>query len=138
MQQPAQSPTVPIPTTRERNVLLLDLSKSMLAPLPDPQGSRGERQKIEVARTAVYRILHDGARSGTPFALVTFTGDVRIAVPLGPIEPDHLPYIENLISLLTPSGRSAIWDAIGVGADLLRTGDEGVQGNLVLVTDGWD
>jgi hypothetical protein len=123
---------------RERNVLLLDLSKSMLAPLPDPQGSRGERQKIEVARTAVYRILHEGARSGTSFGLVTFTDTVRVAVPLGTIEADHLAYIENLISLLTPNGRSAIWDAIGVGADLLRTGDQSVQGNLVLVTDGWD
>ena len=123
---------------RERNVLLLDLSKSMLAPLPDPQGSRGERQKIEVARTAVYRILHEGARSGTSFGLVTFTDTVRVAVPLGTIETDHLAYIENLISLLTPNGRSAIWDAIGVGADLLRGGDQSVQGNLVLVTDGWD
>ncbi|MCI4317207.1 MAG: hypothetical protein L3J96_01590, partial [Thermoplasmata archaeon] len=47
------------------------------------------------------------------------------------------PYIESLISMLTPSGRSAIWDALAVGADLLRTGN-GVEGNLVLVTDGWD
>jgi len=59
-------------------------------------------------------------------------------VPLGQIHRDHLPYIENLISLLTPSGRSAIWDAMGTGADLLRAGDKGVRGNLVLVTDGWD
>ncbi len=132
------SEAIAVPVVRERNVLLLDLSKSMLAPLPDPQGSRGERQKIEVARTAVYRILHDGAKSGTAFGLVTFTNTVRVAVPLGTVEGDHLPYIENLISLLTPSGRSAIWDAIGVGADLLRTPEGGVRGNLVLVTDGWD
>ncbi len=132
------SEAIAVPVVRERNVLLLDLSKSMLAPLPDPQGSRGERQKIEVARTAVYRILHDGAKAGTAFGLVTFTNTVRVAVPLGTIEGDHLPYIENLISLLTPSGRSAIWDAIGVGADLLRIPEAGVRGNLVLVTDGWD
>jgi hypothetical protein len=136
MQQTSEP--VPAPAVRERNVLLLDLSKSMLAPLPDPQGARGERQKIEVARTAVYRILHDGAKSASPFGLVTFTNIVRVAVPVGPVEPDHLPYIENLISLLTPSGRSAIWDAIGVGADLLRSADGAVRGNLVLVTDGWD
>ena len=123
---------------RDRNVLLLDLSKSMLAPLPDPQGTRGERQKIEVARTAVFRILQDAAASGTPFGLVTFTETVRVPVPLGEVRREHLPYIENLLALLQPSGRSAVWDAIAVGADLLRAGVQGVHGNLVLVTDGWD
>jgi len=127
----------PLPS-RERNVLLLDLSKSMFAPLPDPQGGGPERQKIEVARTAVFRILQDAATSGNLFGLVTFTEMVRVPVPLGEIHRENLPYIENLISLLTPSGRSAIWDALGVGADLLRMGTSGVQGNLVLVTDGWD
>ncbi|HYB78317.1 MAG TPA: vWA domain-containing protein [Thermoplasmata archaeon] len=126
------------PPTRERNVLLLDLSKSMFAPLPDPETGGPEHQKIEVARTAVFRILQDAATSGHLFGLVTFTETVRVPVPLGDIHRENLPYIENLISLLTPSGRSAIWDAIGVGADLLRMGTQGVQGNLVLVTDGWD
>lgn len=119
-------------------MLLLDLSKSMLAPLPDPQGGGPERQKIEVARTAVFRILQDAATTGALFGLVTFTETVRVPVPLSEIHRENLPYIENLISLLAPSGRSAIWDAIGVGADLLRMGTHGVQGNLVLVTDGWD
>jgi hypothetical protein len=128
----------PPPPPRERNVLLLDLSKSMLAPLPDPQNGGAERQKIEVARTAVFRILQDAAANGTLFGLVTFTETVRVPVPLGEIHRENLPYIENLISLLAPSGRSAIWDALGVGADLLRMGTNGVQGNLVLVTDGWD
>lgn len=127
----------PLPT-RERNVLLLDLSKSMLAPLPDAVQGQPERQKIEVARTAVFRILQDAATSGALFGLVTFTETVRVAVPLTDIHRENLPYIENLISLLTPSGRSAIWDALAVGADLLRMGTLGVQGNLVLVTDGWD
>ncbi|MGP8077639.1 MAG: vWA domain-containing protein [Thermoplasmata archaeon] len=123
---------------RERNVLLLDLSKSMLAPLPDPGGNRGERQKIEVARTAVFRILQDAATTATPFGLVTFTETVRVPVPLGEVRRENLPYIENLLALLQPSGRSAVWDAIAVGADLLRVGPQGVHGNLVLVTDGWD
>jgi hypothetical protein len=133
------SPPLPVPANlAERNVLLLDLSKSMLAPLPDPGGAGKERQKIEVARTAVFRILQDAAASATPFGLVTFTEVVRVPVPLSEIHRENLPYIENLISLLTPSGRSAIWDALAVGADLLRSGVHGVQGNLVLVTDGWD
>jgi von Willebrand factor type A domain len=128
----------PAADLRERNVLLLDLSKSMVAPLPEPDGTSRERQKIEVARTAVYRILQDAAKSGTPFGLVTFTETVRVPVPLGTIHSDHLPFIENLISLLSPSGRSAVWDAVAAGADLLRTAEHGVRGNLVLVTDGWD
>ena len=132
------APAVPEPDLRERNVLLLDLSKSMLAPVPEPEGRSRERQKIEVARTAVYRILQDAAKSGTPFGLVTFTETVRVPVPLATIQRDNLPFIENLISLLTPSGRSAIWDALAAGADLLRSGERGVRGNLVLVTDGWD
>ena len=132
-------PAVPAgPDLRERNVLLLDLSKSMFAPLPEPDGTSRERQKIEVARTAVYRILQDAAKSGTPFGLVTFTETVRVPVPLSTIHRDHLPFIENLISLLSPSGRSAVWDAVATGADLLRAGEQGVRGNLVLVTDGWD
>jgi len=127
-----------VPGQRERNVLLLDLSKSMLAPLPDPEPGKAERQKVEVARTAVFRILQDAATTGSLFGLVTFTETVRVPVPLGEIHRENLPYIENLISLLAPSGRSAIWDAIAVGADLLRAGTDGVRGNLVLVTDGWD
>ncbi|HYB62933.1 MAG TPA: vWA domain-containing protein [Thermoplasmata archaeon] len=134
-----EHPAVPPgPDLRERNVLLLDLSKSMFAPLPEPDGTSRPRQKIEVARTAVYRILQDAAKSGTPFGLVTFTETVHIPVPLGTIHRDHLPFIENLISLLSPSGRSAVWDAVATGADLLRAGEQGVRGNLVLVTDGWD
>jgi hypothetical protein len=132
---PYSSPDAP---PRERNVLLLDLSKSMLAPLPDSNPGQPDRQKIEVARTAVFRILQDAADSGALFGLVTFTETVRVPVPLTDIHRENLPYVENLISLLTPSGRSAIWDALAVGADLLRLGPQGVQGNLVLVTDGWD
>ena len=124
-------------SARERHVLVLDLSKSMLAPLPDPTGPGPEKQKIEVARTAVYRILENAETSGDSFGLVTFTETVRVAVPLTEIRRENLPYIESLISMLTPSGRSAIWDALAVGADMLRTAN-GVEGNLVLVTDGWD
>jgi hypothetical protein len=131
-------PTSPPPPPRERNVLLLDLSKSMLAPLPDAVDGQPERQKIEVARTAVFRILQDAASSGALFGLVTFTETVRVPVPLTEIHRENLPYIENLISMLAPSGRSAIWDALAVGADLLRLGTQGVHGNLLLVTDGWD
>src|SRR5579863_4729011 len=98
---------------RDRNVLVLDLSRSMLAPLPEDDPSAPQRQKIEVARTAVYRILQDAARSGEPFGMVTFTDTVRTPVPLATVHRDHLPVIENMISLLTPSGRSAIWDALG-------------------------
>jgi hypothetical protein len=126
------------PPSRERHVLILDLSKSMLAPLPDPGGPGPEKQKIEVARTAVYRILENAEATGAMFGLVTFTEAVRVAVPLTEIRRENLPYVESLISMLTPSGRSAIWDALAVGADLLRSTHGGVRGNLVLVTDGWD
>ncbi|MCI4322132.1 MAG: VWA domain-containing protein, partial [Thermoplasmata archaeon] len=80
----APSATIP----RERNVLVLDLSKSMLAPLPDPSGS--EKQKIEVARTAVYRILENAETTASEFGLVTFTESVRVAVPLGVIHKENL------------------------------------------------
>ncbi|MHB8351890.1 MAG: vWA domain-containing protein [Thermoplasmata archaeon] len=123
---------------KERHILVLDLSKSMLAPLPDPSNPGSEQQKIEVARTAVYRILENAASTGSLFGLVTFTESARVAVPLADIARENLPQIEGLISMLQPSGRSAIWDAIGLGADLLRTVNGGVRGTLVVVTDGWD
>jgi hypothetical protein len=126
------------PMPKERHVLILDLSKSMLAPLPDPDNPGPEKQKIEVARTAVYRILENAESVGASFGLVTFTETVRVAVPLTEIRRENLPYIESLISMLAPSGRSAIWDALAVGADLLRSTGGSVRGNLVLVTDGWD
>jgi SAM-dependent methyltransferase len=126
------------PRERGRQVLVLDLSKSMLAPLPDPTGIQGERRKIEVARTAVYRILENVEATGSYFGLVTFTDTVRVAVPLTEIRHENLPYIESLISMLTPTGRSAIWDGVALGADLLRTPTGEVAGTLVLVTDGWD
>ncbi len=133
--RPPPAEAVPEPL---RHVLVLDLSKSMLAPLPDPTGLQGERRKIEVARTAVYRILENAESSGASFGLVTFTDVVRVAVPLTEIHRENLPYIESLISMLTPNGRSAIWDGLALGADLLRTPSGEVSGTLVLVTDGWD
>src|SRR5690242_5567659 len=111
------------PPERERHVLVLDLSKSMLAPLPDPSTPGPEKQKIEVARTAVYRILENAENQHAFFGLVTFTENVRVAVPLTEIRRENLPYLESLISMLTPSGRSAIWDALAVGGDLLRSAD---------------
>ncbi|MCI4369201.1 MAG: VWA domain-containing protein [Thermoplasmata archaeon] len=135
VEQHAGSTVIP---SRERQVLVLDLSKSMLAPLPDPEGQSPEKQKLEVARTAVYRILENAESTGASFGLVTFTESVRVAVPLTEIRRENLPYIESLIAVLAPSGRSAIWDALAVGADLLRTSSGGVRGSLVLVTDGWD
>jgi hypothetical protein len=123
---------------KERHILVLDLSKSMLAPLPDPTNPGTDQQKIEVARTAVYRILENAANTGSSFGLVTFTETARVAVPLTDIQRENLPYIEGLISMLQPSGRSAIWDALALGADLLRSVNGGVRGTMVLVTDGWD
>ncbi|MCI4351317.1 MAG: VWA domain-containing protein [Thermoplasmata archaeon] len=135
----AESTDAPAPPTpHERHVLVLDLSKSMLAPLPEPEILGAEKQKIEVARTAVYRIVENSSKVGASFGIVTFTETVRIAVPLSEIRAENLPYLESLIAMLNPSGRSAIWDALAVGADLLRSGPGGVRGNLVLVTDGWD
>ncbi len=138
MNEAEPEPMGPGRAVRERHVLILDLSKSMLAPLPDPENPGPEKQKIEVARTAVYRILENAEATNAYFGLVTFTETVRVAVPMTEIRRENLPYIESLISVLTPSGRSAIWDALAVGADLLRSGGGGVRGNLVLVTDGWD
>ncbi len=139
MAEASDAPVLAPPVAdRERNVLVLDLSKSMLAPLPEPLTEGAERQKIEVARTAVFRILENAAAAGSSFGLVTFTEVVRVPLPLTEINRQNLSYIENLIALLAPSGRSAIWDALAVAADMLRQGSAGVQGNIVLVTDGWD
>ncbi|HEV2166390.1 MAG TPA: vWA domain-containing protein, partial [Thermoplasmata archaeon] len=124
------------PPKSDRQVLVLDLSKSMLAPLPDAGGAG--RQKIEVARAAVVRIVQNTAKAGTPFGLVTFTDTPRVVVPLGEIRPENLPYVQSIVDMLTPTGRSAIWDALATGADLLRDASGAVHGTVVLVTDGWD
>ncbi len=131
----AMSP-VPVAPSADRQVLVLDLSRSMLAPLPDAGGAT--RQKIEVARSAVLRIVQNSEKAGTPFGLVTFTDTPRVVVPLGEIRAENLPYVQSLVEMLTPTGRSAIWDALATSADLLK-GDHGaVHGTIVLVTDGWD
>jgi hypothetical protein len=131
---PAAMP--PGPPHDERQVLVLDLSRSMLAPLPDASGA--VRQKIEIARAAVYQILQTVSRNGTPFGLVSFSNSPRVVVPVGPIHAANLPYVQSLVAMLTPTGRSAIWDAMAMGADLLRDPTGEVRGTIVLVTDGWD
>lgn len=108
----------------------------MLAPIPDPSGT--ERSKIEVARAAVAQIIVQARWSGAPFAMVTFDDRPKVSLPLAPIDAANLPYVERIIPLLTPSGHSAIWDALAMGADLLRQPTGAVVGTIVLVTDGWD
>ena len=125
-----------LPPHSDRQILVLDLSKSMLAPLPDASGAG--RQKIEIARAAVVRIVQNTAKAGTPFGLVTFTDTPRVVVPLGEIRPENLPYVQSIVDMLTPTGRSAIWDALATGADLLKDQSGVVHGTIVLVTDGWD
>jgi hypothetical protein len=132
----SEAPVAAVVASEERQVLVLDLSRSMLAPLPDPSGA--ERQKIEIARAAVYQILQNVSRRGARFGLVSFSNTPRIVVPLGEIHSANLPYVQSLVGMLTPGGRSAIWDALAMGADLLREPTGEVRGTLVLVTDGWD
>ncbi len=126
------------PPPRPRHVLVLDISKSMLAPLPDPVDESKVRRKIEVARAATYRIFEAVQTQGSYFGLVIFSNTAKVAIPLTEIRPEIRPALDNMVALLQPSGRSAIWDALALGADLLRAPGGGVVGNLVLVTDGWD
>ena len=121
-----------------RNVLVLDISKSMLAPLPDTEDPFANRRKIDVARTATFRVLDSVMAQRSRFGLVVFNSTARVLVPLTEINGESRPMVDNMVSLLNPAGRSAIWDAVALGADLLRTEGGRVVGNLVLVTDGWD
>lgn len=124
--------------SRPRHVLVLDISKSMLAPLPDPSDPHNVVRKIEVARAATFRIFEEVQTQGAMFGLVVFNSGARVALPLQEVRPESRPALDNIIALLQPSGKSAIWDALALGADLLRIEGGGVVGNLVLVTDGWD
>jgi|GEM_PF-411851 hypothetical protein len=121
-----------------RHVLVLDISRSMLAPLPAPGKVEGDRKKIEVARAATFRIFDTVVSQGASFGLVVFNSVARVAIPLAPIRPESRPILDNLIALLEPAGKSAIWDALALAADLLRVEGGRVVGNMVLVTDGWD
>ncbi len=137
MTEAASTPDVDAaPAAPDRQVLVLDLSKSMLAPLPDPTGA--SRQKIEIARAAVTRIVQNAEQRGSIFGLVTFSDSAKVAVPLGEVHRENRPYVQSLIEMLAPSGRSAIWDGLALGADLLRETSGAVRGTIVLVTDGWD
>lgn len=130
--------TNPASNPRPRHVLVLDVSRSMNAPLPDPTDPQRVRRKIEVARAATYRIFETVQSQGALFGLVIFNNASHVAIPLTEIRPEIRPALDNLVALLTPDGRSAIWDALALGADLLRVEGGATLGNLVLVTDGWD
>jgi len=110
-------------------VLVLDLSKSMLAPMAD-----GAHKKIEVARSALFKIIGEVRAQGASFGMVVFNSTASILVPLSP----QFPTPEEISERLIPAGKSAIWDALAMGAEMLRTNDGSVVGNMVLVTDGWD
>ncbi len=123
-------PPVRSPVDVPRHVLVLDTSKSMLAPI-----SGAPRRKIEVAREAVGKILEEVASQRAFFGMVVFNSTTRVLFPLS----QKLPTMAEIEQNTVPTGKSAIWDALGLGADLLRLGPGGpIVGNLVLVTDGWD
>lgn len=113
---------------RPRHVLVLDLSKSMLAPMAD-----GTSRKIEVARAALAKILDEVRSQEALFGLVVFNSSASVFLDLTPSPPPA----ESIASKLIPAGKSAIWDAIALGAGLLSRGGP-PRGNLVVVTDGWD
>lgn len=118
------------PLDAPRHVLVLDTSKSMLAPI-----SGAPRKKIEVAREAVGKILEEVANQRAFFGMVVFNSTTRVLFPLS----QKLPSMAEIVQNTQPTGKSAIWDALALGADLLRMGPGGpIVGNLVLVTDGWD
>ncbi|MCL4324041.1 MAG: VWA domain-containing protein, partial [Candidatus Thermoplasmatota archaeon] len=114
---PGQSGEVP------RHVLVLDTSKSMLAPLPGVP-----KRKIEVAREAVAKILEEVRTQNAFFGMVVFNSTTRVLFPLS----QALPQMEEITRSTQPTGKSAIWDALALGADLLRTSPGGpIVGNLV-------
>jgi hypothetical protein len=94
----------------------------------------GAHKKIEVARSAVYKIMGEVKSQKALFGMVVFNSTASVLFPLSP----QLPSPDEVAERLVPSGKSAIWDALALGAELLRTVDGAVVGNMVLVTDGWD
>lgn len=128
---PPQQQPPPAQQYREppRHVLVLDTSKSMLAPITGVP-----KRKIEVAREAVGKILEEVKAQQAYFGIVVFNSTARVLFPIS----QKIPTLEAVVRNTVPTGRSAIWDAIGLGADQLRSPTGEIVGNLVLVTDGWD
>ncbi|MCI4349208.1 MAG: VWA domain-containing protein, partial [Thermoplasmata archaeon] len=100
---PVQEPDRALPAS-QRQVLVLDLSRSMRAPLPDPAGP--EREKIEIARSAVGRIVRHAQSSRSAFGLVSFNDAAKVVLPLGLIKRADIARIDGIIADLEPDGRS--------------------------------
>jgi Ca-activated chloride channel family protein len=101
-----------------------------VAVILDISGSMGN--KIEQARSAAAEFF----RSSNPqdeFAVVTFADTPRLLAPF----TDSLEDIESLLRPLQPGGPTALWDAMYLGLDAMRTARHGKKA-LLVISDGGD
>lgn len=106
-------------------VLVLDTSGSM----------SGER--LEQAKEGAKRFL-DRAAPGTHIGLVTFSSNVQVRVPIGPLNKTRFAIVEAIDSLQA-KGNTAMYEAIKTGLELADDYEgvsrEAIRG-VVLLSDG--
>lgn len=115
-------------------MLVLDVSSSMAEP-----GGEKSTKLDDAKKGALNDIDHRNLNSNDELGLITFSNSAEIICPLAPATKE---YVDNIvkpaITSLTVTDKTALWDAIGIGLDVLHGRKDGSDLTLVVLTDGED
>lgn len=98
----------------------------------DVSGSMKDNNNIGAAKSAIVRFLQSG-NSEDEYFLVTFNQSTKLAQNF----TKETATIQSEISIRQPGGRTALYDAVYMGLDMIRQGKNEKKA-LILITDGED
>ncbi len=117
--------STPVEKSRAPLVLVVDLSRSMLAADPQPNRLTRARQKL----TDILRLRQDGLT-----ALIAFAGGSHVVAPLTDDSATLVNLVRSLHPNIMPTEGSRPVEAIMQASDLLRQG-AGQAGTILMLTD---
>lgn len=128
------------PSTRV--VLVIDISGSMSSQVvsksQDGDVETAGFNQLDLVKHASHTIL-ENLREIDSIAIVAFSTNARIIVPMTLVTQDSKKKIKDLINLLKPEASTNIWDGLYQGMELLRTSPsiDGLSNDSIfLLTDG--
>jgi Ca-activated chloride channel family protein len=98
----------------------------------DVSGSMKENSNINAAKASISRFLQSGVAEDEYF-LVTFNQDANVVQSF----TSQAANVQNEIAIKRPGGRTALYDAVYMGLDMIRQGKNDKKA-LILISDGED
>jgi Ca-activated chloride channel homolog len=98
----------------------------------DISGSMKENNNIQAAKSAIMRFMQSGNPDDEYF-LVTFNQNAKVVQSF----TQNTSTVQNEVSFKTPGGRTALYDAVYMGLDMIKQAKNEKKA-LILITDGED